>query len=75
MTKLKFNNNNNNNLIIIIIIIVIVIMLKQMFSDIGSEWGLRKCVAVKRGKIIQEQTQMPISHKEFIPLLQNSDHY
>ena len=48
-----------------------------MFSDVGSEWGLRKCAAVniKTGKIIQEQTQMPISHTEFIPLLQNSDHY
>ena len=48
-----------------------------MFSDIGSEWGLRKCAAVniKRGKIAQEQTQMPISHTEFMPLLQNSDHY
>ena len=51
--------------------------LKQMFSDIGLEWGLGKCAAVniKRGKIGQEQTQMPISHTEFIPLLQNSDHY
>ena len=48
-----------------------------MFGDIGSEWGLRKCAAVniKRGKITQEQTQMPISHTEFIPLLQNRDHY
>ena len=51
--------------------------LKQMFSDIGLECGLGKCAAVniKRGKIGQEQTQMPISDKEFIPLLQNSDHY
>ena len=51
--------------------------LKQMFSDIGLEWGLRKCASVniKRGKTAQEQTQMPISHTEFIPLLQNSDHY
>ena len=48
-----------------------------MFSDIGLEWGLRKCAAIniKRGKIMQEQTQMPISHTEFIPLLQNSDLY
>ena len=48
-----------------------------MFSDIGLEWGLRKCAAVniKRGKIAQEQTQMPISHAEFILLMQNSDHY
>ena len=48
-----------------------------MFGDIGLELGLRKCAAVniKRGKIAQEQTQMPISHMEFIPLLQNSDHY
>ena len=51
--------------------------LKQMFGDIGLKWGLGKCAAVniKRGKIGQEQTQMPISHTEFIPLLQNSDHY
>ena len=51
--------------------------LKQMFSYIGLEWGLGKYAAVniKRGKIGQEQTQMPISHTEFIPLLQNSDHY
>ena len=51
--------------------------LKQMFCDIGLEWGLRKCAAlnIKREKIAQEQTQMPISHMEFIPLLQNSDHY
>ena len=48
-----------------------------MFDDIGLKWGLGKCAAVniKRGKIGQEQTQMPISHTEFIPLLQNSDHY
>ena len=48
-----------------------------MFNDVGLEWGLRKCAAVnvKRGKITQEQSQMPISHTEFIPLLQNSDHY
>ena len=33
--------------------------LKQMFGDIGLEWGLKKCAAVniKRGKIAQEQTQ------------------
>ena len=39
--------------------------------------GLGKCAAVniKRGKIGQEQMQMPISHMEFIRLLQNSDHY
>ena len=51
--------------------------LKLMFGDIGLEWGLGKCAAVniKRGKIGQEETQMPISHTEFIPLLQNSDHY
>ena len=51
--------------------------LKQMFGDIGLKWGLGNCAAVniKRGKIGQEQTQMPISHTEFIPLLQNSDHY
>ena len=29
----------------------------------------------KRGKIGQEQTQMPISHTKFISLLQNSQHY
>ena len=48
-----------------------------MFSDIGLEWGLGKyaTVNIKRGKIIQEQTQMPICHTEFITLLQNSDHY
>ena len=48
-----------------------------MFGNIGLEWGLGKCAAVntKRGKIGQEQTQMPISHTEFIPLLHNSDHY
>ena len=48
-----------------------------MFGDIGLEWGLGKCAAVniKRGKIGQEETQMPLSHTEFIPLLQNSDHY
>ena len=35
-----------------------------MFSDIRIEWGLRKCAAVniKRGKITQEQSQMPM-HK------------
>ena len=35
-----------------------------MFSNIGTEWGLRKCAAVniKRGGNAQEQTQMPISH-------------
>ena len=51
--------------------------LKQMFGDIGLKWGLGKCAAVniKIGKIGQEQTQMPIIHTEFIPLLQNSDHY
>ena len=56
---------------------VISLKLKQMFGDIGLEWGLGKCAALsmKRGKIGQEQTQMPISHTEFIPLLQNSDHY
>ena len=50
---------------------------EQMFGDIGLKWGLGKCAAVniKRGKIGQEQTQMPISHTEFIPLLQNSDHH
>ena len=56
---------------------VIFSKLKQMFSDIRSEWGLRKCAAVniKREKIAQEQTQMPISQTEFIPSLQNGDHY
>ena len=29
----------------------------------------------KEREIAQEQTQMPISHTEVIPLLQNSDHY
>ena len=50
---------------------------KQMFSDIGLEWALRKCAAVKiQGRrIAQEQTEMPISHMEFIPLWQNIDHY
>ena len=42
-----------------------------MFSDIGLEWGLRKCAAVniKRGKIIQEQTQMPISPHGIHPVI------
>ena len=49
----------------------------QQKMDGKRRWGLGKCAAVniKRGKIGQEQTQMPISHTEFIPLLQNSDHY
>ena len=56
---------------------IIILKLKQMFGDIGLEWGLRKFAAVniKREKTAQDQTPMPISHIEFIPLLQNSDQY
>ena len=44
-------------------------------SDYNGDFTKCAAVNIKRSEITQEQAQMPISHTEFIPSLQNSDHY
>ena len=50
--------------------------IKSMFTDIGFEWGLKKCAAVEvnRGKLT-EGGNLTVSKEESIQIMSKDDHY